>query len=74
MVTTFRIKAEELTEDLLKKIKDFYRGKEIEMLVYEVDETDYLLSNKANSQHLNEALERYKKRENIVYLDPKEFQ
>ena len=74
MVTTFRIKAEELTEELLKKIKDFYRGKEIELIVYEVDETDYLLASEANAQYLEEALERYRKKENIVYLDPKEFQ
>jgi antitoxin YefM len=36
----------------------------------ETDETDYLLSTEANRQHLFEAVELLKNRENYIYVDP----
>ncbi len=36
----------------------------------EMDETDYLLSTEANSQHLEEAIESLKNPDNYIYVDP----
>jgi hypothetical protein len=44
MYTTYRLRADEITDNILKGIKDIYQNKEIELIVQEVqDETEYLL-------------------------------
>ena len=58
MYTTYRLKADELTEEFVKILKEVYKDKEIEISVQEAeDETEYLLSTEANRKHLLEALE-----------------
>ena len=53
MIATYRLKADEITENLLKNIQDNYRNKEIEITIQEVeDETAYLLKSEANREHL----------------------
>jgi antitoxin YefM len=57
MQSTYRVKADELTEDFLQALKATYRDREIEITVQEVpDETEYLLRSEANRQHLLEAI------------------
>ncbi len=53
MQTTYRVRPEELTDELLKAIKATYKDREIEITVTDiVDDTDYLLSSEANRNHL----------------------
>ena len=48
MTATYRLKAEEITENFLRSIQDNYRDKEIEITIQEVeDETGYLLKSEA---------------------------
>jgi len=57
MQSTYRVKADELTEDFLQALKATYRDREIEITVQEVpDETEYLLRSEANREHLLEAI------------------
>lgn len=66
MYSTFRLKADDLSCDLIKAIGTAYRHREIEIIVQEVqDETEYLLSTEANRQHLLRAMENFKKNENL---------
>jgi antitoxin YefM len=62
MYTTFHLKASELNEEFLKKLKTLFKGKNISLSVEEdMDETEYLLSTEANRKHLMEAIENVEK-------------
>jgi antitoxin YefM len=57
MQSTYRVRVDELTDDFLQALKVAYKDKEIEIVVSDiVDETDYLLSTKANREHLLESI------------------
>jgi antitoxin YefM len=58
MYAAYRMRADEITENFLKGIKDIYQDKEIEIIVQEVeDETAYLLKSEANRRYLLQAIE-----------------
>jgi antitoxin YefM len=52
MHNTYRLNANELNDDFLQGLKATFRGREIEIIVYEVDETDYLLKSEVNRERL----------------------
>ena len=57
MQSTYRVKADELTEDFVEALKTTYGDREIEITVQEVpDETEYLLRSEANREHLLTAI------------------
>jgi antitoxin YefM len=58
MTTTYKLNANQLSEDILKSIKEAFKDKEIEITVTDmIDETEYLLSTEANKKHLYESME-----------------
>ncbi|MDR3334935.1 MAG: hypothetical protein LBT13_08645 [Treponema sp.] len=58
MQSTYRLWADEITDNFLKGLKNTYQDKEIEIIVQEVeDETAYLLKSEANRKHLLKAVE-----------------
>jgi antitoxin YefM len=53
MYSTYRMKANELTSDFVKALKNNYQNRQIEIIVQDVeDETEYLLGTPANREHL----------------------
>ena len=65
--STYRVKADELTQVFLEALKAAYRDREIEITVQEVsDETEYLLRSEANRRHLLEAINNAEERANRV--------
>ncbi|MBY0434435.1 MAG: hypothetical protein K2U26_10025 [Cyclobacteriaceae bacterium] len=58
MTTTYKLNANQLSEDILKSIKEAFKDKEIEITVTDaMDETEYLLSTEANREHLYRSIE-----------------
>ncbi|GAB4532678.1 MAG: hypothetical protein Tsb0014_17360 [Pleurocapsa sp.] len=69
MQTVYRLKASELDECFLEGLKATYKDKEIEIIVYEIDETEYLLKSAANKQRLMQALENVENKTNLVEVN-----
>jgi antitoxin YefM len=58
MTTTYKLNANQLSEDILRSIKEAFKDKEIEIVVSDsVDETEYLFSTEANKKHLYKSKE-----------------
>jgi len=68
MHTTFVIKANEIDEKLLNGIKSSYKNKQIEIIVRELDETEYLLSNAVNRNKLLCAVKNVKSKRNLAEI------
>ena len=74
MSTTYRLKASELDERFLAGLKSTFGDKEIEIIVSEVSETDYLLKSEANKNRLLQAVENVKNRTNLVEVNLEELE
>lgn len=70
----YRLNADNLNEDFLEDLKAIFKHKEIEIVVYERDETAYLLGSPANRRHLLEAIADVEHNRNIVIPDQEQFQ
>lgn len=68
MKATYRIKANELDEKFIEGIKTTFGEQEIEIVVSDMDETDYLLQSPANKEKLLKAIENVKRGENLVTI------
>ncbi|MEM9090541.1 MAG: hypothetical protein AAGC93_17550 [Cyanobacteria bacterium P01_F01_bin.53] len=66
MHTTYRLNANELDESFLEGLKSTFKGREIEIVVSEVDETAYLMQSEANRKRLLTAMENVENRANLV--------
>ncbi|MCT7950905.1 hypothetical protein NG798_13985 [Ancylothrix sp. C2] len=69
MSTVYRLKASEIDPKILEEIKSNYGDKEIEIIISEFDETEYLLKSETNKNRLLAALENVKKSQNLISLD-----
>jgi antitoxin YefM len=69
MQSTYRLKANELDEQFIAGLKAIYKDKDIEIIVYEVDETEYLLKSEVNKQKLMEAKKNVENKTNLVEID-----
>ncbi len=74
MQTIYQINADELDENLLDSIKAQFKHKEIEIVVFERDETAYLLRSPANREHLLRAVKDVEENKNIIVPNQEQFQ
>ena len=74
MQTVYQLNADDLNEDFLEGLKTTFKHKEIEIVVYERDETAYLLSSPANRQRLLDAIADVEHDRNVVMPDQEPFQ
>ena len=74
MQTIYQINADDLNEDFLEGLRTTFKHKEIEIVVYERDETAYLLRSPANRARLLEAIADVEQNRNIVVPDQEQFQ
>jgi len=69
MYTTYRLQADELSDNFIKAVKQTYKHCNIEIIVQEVqDETEYLLSSKANKEHLLRSIQNIANHTNLVQV------
>ncbi len=66
MQTIYRLKASELDNNFLEGLKATFGDKNIEIIVYEVNETDYLLKSDVNKYRLLKAIENVNHKTNLV--------
>ncbi|MCP5453688.1 MAG: hypothetical protein H7A27_06865 [Spirochaetaceae bacterium] len=67
MYTTYRLQADELTEQFVATIKQTYKHRNIEIIVQEVeDETEYLLRTDANKEHILRSIDQVERRDKLV--------
>ena len=66
MKATYRIRANELDEKFIERIKTTFGEQEIEIVVSDIDETDYLLQSPVNKERLLKAIQNVKRGENLV--------
>ena len=74
MYTIYRTTAEELDQNFLDSLKAAFKGKQIEITVYESDETGYLLRSPEKRKRLLEAVEDIEHNRNILTPDQSQFQ
>jgi antitoxin YefM len=69
MSTVYRLKASELDRDFLEEIKATFGENEIEIIVSQFDETEYLLKSEVNKNRLLKAVDNVKNRQNLVEVN-----
>jgi antitoxin YefM len=69
MQSSYRLKANELDEKFIAGLKETYKDKDIEIIIYEVNETEYLLQSEANRQRLIQAKTNVDNKTNLVEVD-----
>lgn len=69
MSTIYRLKANEIDRNFLEEIKTTFGDKEIEIIVSEFDETEYLLKSEANKTRLLRAIKNVGERKNLVEIN-----
>ncbi|MGL5058462.1 MAG: hypothetical protein ACRC62_00675 [Microcoleus sp.] len=74
MPTVYRVKASELDLSFVEQIKAKFAGKEIEIVVSEIDETTYLLQDNSNKNHLLNAIDNINSRQKLVEVNLQELQ
>jgi antitoxin YefM len=66
MRITYRLKANELDDNFLEDIQKTYKDREIEIIVQEIDETEYLFKSPLNKQRLLKAKENVERGIHLV--------
>ena len=74
MQSSYRLKANELDEQFIAGLKATYKDKDIEILVYEINETEYLLKSDANRDRLMKAKANIENKTNLIEIDLKDLE
>jgi antitoxin YefM len=63
---TYRLRADELDANFLEGLKKLFQAKEIEIVVSDLDDTEYLLGTPANRDHLLAAVASVEANRNLA--------
>lgn len=74
MHATYRLNVSELDETFLKSLKTTFPDQDIEIVVYALDETEYLLKSEANRDRLLAAKANLESGQNLVSVELEELE
>jgi antitoxin YefM len=69
MQTVYHLRTNELDDQFLESLKTLFKGKTIEIIVSEVDETAYLLHSEANRERLLRAIEHVNNGADLIEVE-----
>lgn len=69
MYTIYRLNVNELDQRFIESLKAVFSGKDLEIVVTEVDETTYLLDSEANRARLLQAIQRVNEHRDLIEFD-----
>jgi antitoxin YefM len=69
MEAIYRLNTRELGSDFINSVRDAYPDRDIEIMVREKDETEYLCSSPANREHLEKAIENVEQEKNLISFE-----
>ena len=69
METTYRLNTRELGDNFINSLREAYPDCDVEILVREQDETEYLCSSPANRERLEKAIENANAGKNLVSFE-----
>jgi antitoxin YefM len=70
MQSIYHLKAAELDDSILRSIKELFRGKTINLVVSEADETEYLFRSETNRSRLLKAVEHVESGTQLREVNP----
>lgn len=73
MHTTYQLHSSELDEKFLETIKQRFVGKNIKIVITELDDTSYLSASAANHDHLMKVIKEIDAGENLKAVDLEEY-
>ena len=73
MQTSYRLNARDPDQNFLESFQALFQDKEIEIVVYDVDETAYLLKSAANQKYLLQAIENAENSTNLVEVNFEDY-
>ena len=74
MQSVYHLNANELDDRFLESLKVLFGDRRIEIVVSSVDETEYLLSNPANREHLLRAIKNVEEGRNLITVQLEDLQ
>jgi hypothetical protein len=73
MVTTIKINTDLISTDFIEGIKKLFPHKIVEITIQSADETDYIMSNPAYARELQERIEKYETKKEVISLKSDEL-
>jgi len=73
METTIRINTDLLDTDFVEGIKKLFPHKTVDIIIQSADDTEYILSNPAYANELQERIETYEKKKEVIKLKSDEL-
>lgn len=69
MYTVYHLEADDLNNDFLDALKMLFKGKSLEIVVSEFDETDYLLRIEANKNRLLQSITNVNRNAKLIEVE-----
>ena len=74
MQTSYRLNAKDLDQNFLESLQTLFQDREIEIIVYDVDETAYLSKSEANQKRLLQAIENVENGTNLIEVNLENYE
>lgn len=73
METTIRINTDLLTPEILEGIKKMFPHRTVDITIQPADDTEYILNNPAYKNEIEERIEAYQAKKNVISLKANEL-